>query len=133
MLRKIFVVITNSYLEKDEFTVNSDLNGLEIKSVRHIKITTEGALLGNIINNGINSDIVVMSDDAGQFNVFLHALCWIHTERHVNKLVGFDEERRKALESKQTEIWEFYAELKKYKTLPDKEKKIILEKVEGMK
>jgi len=29
-----------------------------------------------------------MSDDAGQFNILLHALCWIHAKRTINKLFG---------------------------------------------
>ncbi len=30
---------------------------------------------------------VVVSDDAGQFRVTTHALCWIHAERHLQKLM----------------------------------------------
>jgi hypothetical protein len=30
---------------------------------------------------------VIVSDDAGQFRVGAHALCWIHAERLVHKLV----------------------------------------------
>ncbi|GBC60876.1 hypothetical protein DENIS_1835 [Desulfonema ishimotonii] len=67
--------------------------------------------------------MVILSDDAGQFNVFLHALCRIHAERTINRLSGFDDERRRALEKKQTEIWEFYSELKQYKESPHADKK----------
>jgi hypothetical protein len=28
----------------------------------------------------------VLSDDAGQFNLGQHALCWVHAERLVHKL-----------------------------------------------
>jgi hypothetical protein len=28
-----------------------------------------------------------VSDDAGQFNVFDHALCWVHAERAINRYV----------------------------------------------
>jgi hypothetical protein len=28
----------------------------------------------------------VLSDDAGQFNIGHHALCWVHAERLVHKL-----------------------------------------------
>jgi hypothetical protein len=67
-----------------------------------------------------------MSDDAGQFNVLVHILCWIHAERTIGKLVGFSEEGRAALEAKRTDIWDFYAELKAYKSAPTDEKKIEL-------
>ena len=35
-------------------------------------------------------DAVIVSDDAGQFNVSSHALCWVHAERLIHKLVGFN-------------------------------------------
>ncbi|MCP4944649.1 MAG: transposase, partial [Planctomycetaceae bacterium] len=52
-----------------------------IQRPRHRKIVTEGALMGGLLAQGIPSDLVIMSDDAGQFNIFDHALCWIHAER----------------------------------------------------
>ena len=33
------------------------------------------------------TDTVIVSDDAGQFDVFQHALCWIHAERHLRRIV----------------------------------------------
>lgn len=78
---------------------------------RHIRIATEGALLASVLEHGINPNLAIISDDAGQFNVLLHALCWIHAERTINKLVGFNEEQRNALEVIQTQIWDFYKEL----------------------
>lgn len=99
------------------------LSELGFTSERHIRTATEGALIGSVPEHGFNPDMVIVSDDAGQFNVFFHALCWIHAERTINKLVGFDEKRRLALETKQAEIWDFYSELKKYKECPDNEKK----------
>jgi hypothetical protein len=71
---------------------------------------------------------VIVSDDAGQFNVFLHALCWIHAERSVNKLTGFNEKQRQALEDKKSEIWKFYEKLKKYKESPTKRRRSFIEK-----
>jgi hypothetical protein len=38
------------------------------------QIATEGALIGSIIEHGISKHLVIVSDDAGQFNVLLHAL-----------------------------------------------------------
>lgn len=91
---------------------NSFLQGLEITAARHVQIATEGALVGSLMKHGFNTDLVIISDDAGQFNVFLHGLCWIHAERSINNLVGFSDKQRNALENKKTEIWEFYQELK---------------------
>jgi hypothetical protein len=39
---------------------------------------------------------VVLSDDAGQFNVGHHALCWVHAERLVHKLDTFTDKHRAA-------------------------------------
>ena len=41
-----------------------------IKRSRHRKIETEGALMGGLLAQEIPSDLVIMSDDAGQFNIF---------------------------------------------------------------
>lgn len=107
----------NTVLENDqEWTVL--LNELNITKSRHIQIATEGALVGSLMEHGFNTELVIMSDDAGQFNVFLHTLCWIHAERNINKLVGFNDEQRKDLEAKKKEIWDFYDALKQYKENP---------------
>ncbi len=57
---------------------------------------------------------VIVSDDAGQFNVGHHALCWVHAERLIHKLVGFNDEQRQAIERIRALIWWFYADLKAY-------------------
>jgi hypothetical protein len=53
---------------------------------RHVQIATEVVLIGTIIEHGISKHLVIVSDDAGQFNVLLHALCWIHAK--VSLVVG---------------------------------------------
>jgi len=102
----------------------STLDALGITDPRHSRIATEGALLGCVLAHGLNRDLVIVSDDAGQFDVLVHALCWIHAERVFVKLVGFNDAQRAALAAVRKEIWEIYAELKAYKTAPDEEAKI---------
>ncbi len=108
---------------------NAILGALNITQERHVRIATEGALLGSILEHGFNPKIVILSDDAGQFNILLllHALCWIHAERTIKKLVGFNDEQRVALDGIRTQIWDYYDELKAYKEAPSVEKKIALE------
>jgi hypothetical protein len=58
----------------------------------------------------------------------LHALCWIHAERSINKLVGFNDAQRNALDGIRSRIWEFYGELRTYKQTPATNKRAELEK-----
>ena len=111
----------------NEMEWKAALRAMEITAERHIRIATEGALLGSVLEHGINPELVVVSDDAGQFNVLLHALCWIHAERTINKIVGFNEKQRQALEEIRTQIWDFYQDLKAYRKAPSTEKKAELE------
>src|SRR4051794_27373027 len=48
---------------------------------------TEAAMVGAIVARGRLADTVIVSDDAGQFDVFQHALCWIHAERHLRRII----------------------------------------------
>jgi len=55
------------------------------------------------------------SDDAGQFRIGQHALCWVHAERLVHKLVPANDKQRNAIENAKRMIWWFYRQLKEYK------------------
>ncbi len=61
---------------------------------------------------------MIVSDDAGQFRVGAHALCWIHAERLVHKLVPANDKQRNAIEIAKRMIWWFYRALKDYKLAP---------------
>jgi hypothetical protein len=41
-----------------------------------VQVATEGALWGSVQAHGFLHDAVVLSDDAGQFAIGRHALCW---------------------------------------------------------
>src|SRR5208337_4629577 len=43
-----------------------------------VLIATEGALWGSVKAHGLLPNTVIVSDDAGQFNVGSHGLCWVH-------------------------------------------------------
>lgn len=111
----------------DEAEWMTALAARNITQERHVRIATEGALLGSILEHGINPKLVVVSDDAGQFNILLHALCWIHAERTIKKLVGFNDAQRAALEEIRTQIWDFYKDLKSYREKPSRVQKTALE------
>ena len=86
---------------------------------RHVQVTTEGALIGSIIEHGISEHLVIVSDDAGQFNVLLHALCWIHANRAIDKIMPFTEQAKEDLENVKDQVWQLYDGLKKYKRNPN--------------
>jgi hypothetical protein len=86
---------------------------------RHVQIATEGALLGSIIEHGLSKDLVIVSDDAGQFNVLLHALCWIHANRSIDKIIPFTDQAEKDLDAVKDQVWHLYEGLKAYKQNPN--------------
>jgi len=100
------------------------LGKLDITSDLHVRIATEGALLAGVLKNGINPELVIISDDAGQFNVLLHALCWIHAERSLNKIIGFNDKQREAVENIRARFWDLYDQLKRYKKNPTEKKRV---------
>ncbi|MBT4364027.1 MAG: transposase [Desulfobacula sp.] len=104
------------------------LKRMEITSDRHKRIVMEGALIGSTTYHGFNPGIAIISDDAGQFKVFLHGLCWVHAERSITKLIGFNECQKNLLEKTKTDIWDYYDDLKKYRLQPDESQKRSLEK-----
>src|SRR5438105_1472811 len=73
-----------------------------------VGIATEGALWGSVKAHGFLPDTVLVSDDAGQFAVGRHALCWIHAERLVHKLDTFTDRQRAAQQHVRALIWWFY-------------------------
>jgi len=95
------------------------LDALGIDVERHRRIATEGALLGGLIDKGFSPELVIVSDGAGQFAILLHALCWVHAERLVHKLIPLNERHRQDQERVRSEIWDLYADLKAYQRNPD--------------
>jgi hypothetical protein len=91
-----------------------------------VQIATEGAQWGSIHAHGFLHDAVVLSDDAGQFDIGQHALCWVHAERLVHKLDTFTDPHRAALQRMRTLIWNFYADLKRYRANPGKSRRAVL-------
>ena len=83
-----------------------------------VLIATEGALWGSVKAHGLLTDTVIVSDDAGQFDVGRHGLCWVHAERLVHKLDTFTDRHHAAQQRVRSLIWWFYADLKAYRRDP---------------
>jgi hypothetical protein len=68
--------------------------------------------------HGFLREAVILSDNAGQFNVGCHALCWVHAERLVHRLDTFTDAQYAAQQHLRALIWWFYADLKAYRADP---------------
>ena len=70
----------------------------------------------------------LVCDDAKQFYYIttLRALCWVHEERHYQKLVPFLPHHQKLVDDFRSRIWDYYYELTEYKKNPNVEEKIRL-------
>src|SRR4051812_455103 len=88
-----------------------------------VKIATEGAVWGSIQAHGLLPDAVILSDDAGQFALDRHALCWVHAERLVHKLDTFTDRQHAAQQLVRALIWWFYADLKAFRCAPDRRRR----------
>jgi hypothetical protein len=75
-----------------------------------VPISTKGAVWGAIRYDDLLTGTVIVSDDAGQFRAGARALCWVHAERLVHKLVPATPDQRRAVEVIRALIWWFYAD-----------------------
>ena len=91
-----------------------------------VRVATEAALWGSVQAHEFLCDAVILSDDAGQFNIGQHALCWVHAERLVHKLDTFNDQHRAAQTRVRGLIWDFYADLKAYQLKPAKRRAVAL-------
>jgi len=84
-----------------------------------VRVASEAASWGSVQAHEFLCDAVVLSDDAGQFKVGRHALCWVHAERLVHKLETFTDQHRAAQKKLRGLIWNFYGDLRTFRLRPD--------------
>ena len=84
---------------------------------REKTMASEAALYA-AMRQRINKTLIVLSDDAGQFNLLQHALCWVHAERKIHQLIPGSTDQQQHQERVRAEIWAFYDALKRYKKAP---------------
>ena len=107
----------------DEASWRAHLDALRVKdtegAMSPLKVVTEGALWGALYDRtGLNKTVIV-SDDARQFDVGVHALCWVHAERLLRKYWVADDFRRMRVEKVLDEVWDYYRALSVYRETPD--------------
>ena len=117
------------FADRAAWTVHLDRLGISALNVNPdpVTIATEGALWGSVKAHDFLPNTVIVSDDAGQFNVGRHGLCWVHAERLVHKLDTFTDEQREAQRKIRALIWRFYRALKAYRQHPIRRRKATLQ------
>lgn len=115
-----------SFINQEQF--EEHLLKLGINNAHYRRLVIESALIGSILSHGFPIDMVILSDDAGQFNVLTHALCWIHAERGIKSLAISNEIQIKAVEWARNEVWEIYKALREYKGNPNEKQKTSITK-----
>jgi hypothetical protein len=71
----------------------------------------------------VPTDLAIVSDEAGQFNVLRQGLCGVHTERLIHKLIPLNETHRQAVNQVRGQVGAWYADLKDYQKHPTEAKK----------
>ena len=123
---KLIQAREQSFVNREQF--EEHLLKLGINNAHYQRLVIESALIGSILSHSFPIDMVILSDDAGQFNVLTHALCWIHAERGIKSLAMSNEIQIKAVEWARNEVWEIYKALREYKDHPNEKKKTSITK-----
>ena len=105
---------------EDDASWEQQLDTWGITAAEPRRLVTEAALWANLLAHDLYSDLIFLSDDAKQFKLlaFLHALCWVHMERHVARLIPLSDAQRTAYEATRDAIWKYYQRLKAYRESP---------------
>jgi hypothetical protein len=97
--------------------------GIDVFDRALMRLVGEAGIWGTIRHHGLLGNTVIVSDDAGQFRVANHALCWVHAERLLQKLMPATPKQARSVEMIRDLVWCFYKALKawKQKTSPGAE------------
>ena len=95
-------------------------HGIDIFDRDILRPFAEAGIWGAIRHHGLVGKAVIVSDDAGQFRVGTHALCWVHAERLLHKLMPATPTQVKHVETLRELIWLFYKLLKDYQRRPSR-------------
>ena len=114
---------SSSSLSQNEADWQAYLQHRGITSHKGVKLVTEAALLGSAIEQGLSPEMIVLSDGAGQFDILVHALCWVHAERGIRRLKGITAQQLIEIEEVQDSLWKYYHQLKAYQDTPSPKQK----------
>ena len=102
----------------------------KIRSDEPRRIVTEAALFGTLMHYELYVGQPLLSDDAGQFKIssLLHALCWLHAERSIRKLIPVSPREQEAVDGVRDAVWKYYQRLRAYRESPTPQRKAALER-----
>jgi hypothetical protein len=106
------------------------LTAWKIRGDQPRRIVTEAALFGTLMHYEMYVGQPLVSDDAGQFKIsgLLHALCWLHAERSIRKLVPLSPREQEAIDGVRDAVWKYYQRLRAYRESPTPRRKAALER-----
>lgn len=105
----------------DDAAWEAYLKARAIVGAEEVRRATEAVRLASLVAQGWLEETVILSDGAGQFAILCHALCWIHAERALRRLVPLGPVQRQAQERVLDEVWKYYRALKAYQQSPQAE------------
>ncbi len=121
--------LINSYVGthfEDKDSLESFFDKQQIEGKLTKRILTESMLYAVLIDSGIPKTLQILSDGARQFDTFIHAMCWIHAERPLKKLLHKNDDEKKLIEEIRSHVWIFYSQLKEYQQNPTASKKNLI-------
>jgi hypothetical protein len=106
------------------------LSAWKVRGDEPRRIVTEAALFGTLMRYEMYVGQPLVSDDAGQFKIsgLLHALCWLHAERSIRKLLPLRPREQEAVDNVRDAVWKYYQRLRAYREAPTPQRKAALER-----
>ena len=86
--------ITSDQLQKNKININSKVH----------RSILEAGLIGYLFESGFNMEIILHSDGAKEFVLFIHSLCWIHAARPIKGINASTEYEAKLIENALTKV-----------------------------
>jgi DNA-binding transcriptional MerR regulator len=120
LLARLWTRDAKRFVNQVPFLEHLAAHGVDIFDKELIRPLAEAGIWGAIRHHGLVGDAVIVSDDAGQFRVGTHALCWVHAERLLQKLMPATPRQAEQVEIIRDLIWRFYKTLKAYRQKPDR-------------
>jgi len=124
------VVRQGGRIVSDDQAWQRQLAAWKVRSDEARRIVTEAALYGTLMQHEMYVGQPLISDNAGQFKIsgLLHALCWLHAERSIRKLVPLSPREQEAVDGVRDAVWKYYQRLRAYRESPSPRRKAALER-----